>query len=409
MLTGLHCISIEGLKMSKDKNNKYSIVVGIPSYNEADNISYVAETASEGLVEYFPDHKSILVNVDNNSPDNTKEAFLGAKTKVEKKYISTADGVVGKGNNFLNLFNFAKEVEADAIIVVDADLKSISKDWIERLGRPIIDGYDYVTPFYSRHQFDATITNHICYPAIYGMLSIDIRQPIGGDFAFSSSLMDHWLKQRWSEAVKQYGIDIFMSLNALLGGFKVCQTRLGNKDHKPSSPKVGLIFEQVAETLFSTLLEHKDSWFDGDGRMIITPDSFGPKTLPEPPEVALDIHDMKEACKREYRQYETKIRKMIDPYAISKICEMFELDRYDMDTLLWAQIFYSLIYKYDKSKSEVDKKEIINILKPLYLARALSFNYNTWKHNIKYAEMEVRNQALGFASQKHYLRGLYIT
>ena len=71
--------------MKKKQSSKYNVVVGIPSYNESDSISYVTKTVDEGLREYFPDKKSIIVNVDNNSPDNTKEAFLDTKTRIEKK------------------------------------------------------------------------------------------------------------------------------------------------------------------------------------------------------------------------------------------------------------------------------------------------------------------------------------
>ena len=51
------------------------LVIGIPSYNEADNISYVVEKCSEGLCRYFPDMKSVIINVDNNSPDNTSCSY----------------------------------------------------------------------------------------------------------------------------------------------------------------------------------------------------------------------------------------------------------------------------------------------------------------------------------------------
>ena len=71
------------------QEDTFQIVVGIPSYNEADTISFVAEVIGKGLEEYFPDKRSIIINVDNNSPDNTREAFLGAKTRVEKHYITT--------------------------------------------------------------------------------------------------------------------------------------------------------------------------------------------------------------------------------------------------------------------------------------------------------------------------------
>lgn len=393
--------------MKKKQSNKYNIVVGIPSYNESDTISYVTKTVGEGLEEYFPDKKSIIVNVDNNSPDNTKEAFLDTKTRIEKKYISTAHGIRGKGNNILNLFNFAKQVGAEVIIVVDADLKSITKEWIEYLGKPVNDGYDYVTPLYSRHQFDGTITNHLCYPIMFGLFAVDIRQPIGGEFAFSSKFMKYLLKQPWTESTGQYGIDIFMSLNAVLGGFKICQSGLGTKVHKASAPKLGVMFEQVIETLLTTLVQNKNVWMIRNNGDIFVPDTFGLKVLTEPQELEIDILDLKEKCKMEYSKYQTDIKELIEPYAFSRIHEMFEMETFDLTILLWTQIFYSLIYRYDISKNEEGRKKIINALKPLYFARSLSFNYHTWKYNVKYSENEIRKSALGFASQKYYLWGLY--
>lgn len=392
---------------AQNSRKKYDIVVGIPSYNEADNISFVAETVSDGLKKHFPDCSSIIVNVDNASPDGTKEAFLNADTAFDKKYISTKPGIKGKGNNLYNLFNFAKGVQPKVIVMVDADLKSITKEWIKRLVGPVLNGYDYVIPIYSRHQFDATITNHICYPAMFGMLSFDIRQPIGGDFAFSPALMNHWLEQEWTDNIRNYGIDIFMTLNAVLGGFRICQAALGKKMHKPSAPKVGDMFEQVIITMLDILMANRDAWLKKCPENIKAPDTFGLDTLPEPDEAELDVRALKAVCHKEFNKYRDSIEEHLEPYTFGRVCEMFERDVYDMDILLWTQIFYTLLNRYDKAGKESDKKKIINTMKPLYFARSLSFNYDTWKFNVKYAEMEVRKQALGFSSQRYYLLGLY--
>ncbi|MBW2648768.1 MAG: glycosyltransferase, partial [Deltaproteobacteria bacterium] len=122
--------------------DKFDVVVGIPSYNEAKTIGYVTRMAGEGLARYFPDAKSIIVNCDNNSSDGTKEAFLSAQIpgRVKKKYISTPEGVKGKGNNLYNLFQFCRDAEAKVTIVVDADLRSITPKWIKYLGYPIKEG-----------------------------------------------------------------------------------------------------------------------------------------------------------------------------------------------------------------------------------------------------------------------------
>ncbi len=51
----------------------------------------------------------------------------------------------------------------------------------------------------------------------------------------------------------QYGVDIFMTSEAVLSGYSVAQVTLGSKIHKPSAPKLGKMFTQVVDTLFRQL------------------------------------------------------------------------------------------------------------------------------------------------------------
>ncbi|MDY7036367.1 MAG: glycosyltransferase, partial [Thermodesulfobacteriota bacterium] len=246
----------------KHSHSGAEFIVGIPSYMEADSIPFVTTQVDQGITKYFPKLESIIVNVDNNSGDDTRGAFLSTETQTPKHYISTPKGVRGKGNNFLNLFRFAAKFKdtLKCVVVVDADLRSITPEWIKYLGEPILNGYDYALPYYSRHQFDGSITNHICYPLLYGLLGKNIRQPIGGEFCFSPAMMDFWLERKWTQTTRQYGVDIFMSLNAVLGDFKICEVGLGAKIHKASAPKLGPMFTQVVTTLFDFILAEKDKW-----------------------------------------------------------------------------------------------------------------------------------------------------
>ena len=171
------------------------IVVCLPSYKEADNIAYPTKVASEGLVKYFPDLKGVIVNADNASPDDTEGVFLAMETEVPKIYITTPENTPGKGWNFANAFRKAHTLGAKAIVCVDADLQSITPEWMYYMASPILEGYDYLTPLYSRHKYDGTITNNICYPLVYGILCRNTRQPIGGDFALSGGLADHIIAQ----------------------------------------------------------------------------------------------------------------------------------------------------------------------------------------------------------------------
>ncbi len=395
---------------------KYDVAVGIPSYNESKTIGHVAKMAGKGLSEYFPDARSIIVNCDNHSPDDTKGAFLSVETPVPKKYITTDEGVKGKGNNFWNFFNFCREADVKVAIVVDADLRSIEPEWIKYLGYPIRNGSDFVTPLYSRHQFDGTITNHLCYPLVFSLTGFDLRQPIGGDFAFSPRLCSYWLEQPWSDMTRQYGIDIFMSLNALFGGFKVCQAGLGTKIHNASAPKLGQMFEEVIYTLFATIVANKEKWLEAwlqpsqetlwqtEIRQV---ECYGLQKMLEPQSFKIDVLKLKENCREEYKKYHELVKWHVSPYCYQKVHGMFLMDNYNIDIMLWSQIVYSLLYLFGRGTEE-SRREIINVLKPLYFARSITFDYQTWRYSIAYAEEEIKSDAMAFLSQKPYLLGLYL-
>ncbi len=398
--------------------DRFDVVVGIPSYNESQTIGYVTRMVGEGLAEYFPDAASIIVNCDNNSPDGTKEAFLSADVpdKIRKKYISTPEGIKGKGNNFYNLFRFCRDAKAKVTIVVDADLRSITPEWIKYLGYPIKEGEDFVAPLYSRHQFDATITNHLCYPLIFSLARFDVRQPIGGDFAFSPRLCSCWLDQEWTDMTRQYGIDIFMSLNAVFSGFNICESGLGNKIHNASAPKLGKMFEEVVYTLFSTLLRHRHVWLEAplleDSPDIYRPEhtinQYGLEKMMEPQALSIDILGLKKQCRDEYETYKHLIKQYLNPYDYNWIRYMFMVDDYDLNTMIWTQIVYRLLFLFDDAPEET-KQEIIDALKPLYFARCITFDYTTFRYSADFVRKEIKNQSRAFLSQKPYLMGLYLS
>lgn len=383
-------------------------IVGIPSYMEADTISFVTRQTDLGLTRYFSSLKTVIVNVDNNSEDNTKGAFLSTKTQTPKLYISTPSGVKGKGNNFLNLFQFAQDHSRTLRggVVIDADLRSITPEWIKHLGEPILKGYDYALPLYSRHQFDGTITNHLCYPLFYGLLAEDLRQPIGGEFGFSSALIKHWLKQNWNSSAKQYGVDVFMTLYAIFGKFKICQVGLGAKIHKASSPKLGPMFTQVITTLFNLLLEHESAWIAAPMIKPKPKARFGIKELGWPQELKIDMRELKDKLRQEYFPREKLLKRILSDYAFSSLIEMFEHDIYNIDILMWTQVVYQLLFSY-RNGSQKTKKDIVEALKPLYFARSVTFDYETWRYSPKYVEEAILAQAKAFASQKPYYLGLH--
>ena len=61
------------------------------------------------------------------------------------------------------------------------------------------------------------------------------------------------LKQQICEDTLYYGIDIFLTLSAIYGGFCISEIALSEKQHKPSFPKMPSMFEQVLNSAIFTL------------------------------------------------------------------------------------------------------------------------------------------------------------
>jgi glycosyltransferase involved in cell wall biosynthesis len=385
------------------------IIVGIPSYNEADSIAVPTDTAARGLQEFFPTAKSVIVNVDNDSPDGTKEAFFSTPTKVPKVYISTPPGVRGKGNNLRNLFKAAVELNARAVAVVDADLQSITPQWIQFLIEPLLGRYDYVTPIYLRHKYDGTITNHIAYPMVRTLGGIRVRQPIGGDFGFSGRLARAFLAERlWNENIANFGIDVWMTNIAVARQFNVCQAFLGTpKIHRAKDPAADLspMFVQVVSTLFDLIVEFEYLWKYISVSRPSTIFGFGLGADEQPPEVDVNTQVLFDNFMKAFDEHGDLWKKTIPTPEYNQVLKLRDItkkDRFVYDSSLWARIVFSFAVAY-KNASDKQRQQLVNALLPFYHSRVLSFVNTTLNHSAREAEEYLENIQRVFEGEKYYL------
>ena len=389
-----------------EKIKKVDLVVSIPSYNEADSISYPTKQASEGLIRYFPDKKSVIINCDNNSPDNTKQAFLNTPTEIPKIYISTPPGVKGKGNNFKNLFQKVVALKAKAIVVVDADLKSITPEWVKHLGEPLFSDFSYVAPLYVRHKYDGTITNGIAYPMTRALYGRRVRQPIGGDFGFSGKLARVYLEDKiWDEAVAHFGIDIWMTTLALNQKVQVCQAFMGRpKVHKPKDPaaSLGPMFRQVVGTIFSLTREFESFWMKVKYSKPTSIFGFGLGEVEMPPKVEVDSHKLIQNFHDGFGPYREIWEMALSKDVYQKLREIKGMKErvFNFPTDLWARILYDMAAAYRDGLSDPD--QFMDSLIPLYFGRTFSFVKKTKRLSTRQAEEAIEEDCMTFEMTKPY-------
>ncbi len=394
-------------EINPENIKKVDMVVCIPSYKEADSIIYPTTQADEGLRKYFGEYSAVIINCDNNSPDHTREAFLETPTQMPKIYLSTEPGLKGKGNNFRNLFQKVVDLKAKAVVVVDADLKSITPEWIKHLGEPLFSGFSYVAPLYIRHKYDGTITNGIAYPMTRSLYGRRVRQPIGGDFGFSGKLAPLYLESKtWSEAVANFGIDIWMTTLAMNHKAQICQAFMGRpKIHRTKDPgsDLGPMFRQVVGTIFAMMKEFSPFWLKVKYSRPTAIYGFGLGETEMPPEVSVNRENLLNQFHEGFGKYSGIWKTILSTDVYQKLLEIKDMreQEFNFPTDLWARLLFDTAASYGEVGIEVDVT--MDSLIPLYFGRTLSFVRRTEKMSIKQAEEAIEDDCTTFEMAKPYL------
>ncbi|OPZ61146.1 MAG: hypothetical protein BWY87_00015 [Deltaproteobacteria bacterium ADurb.Bin510] len=384
------------------------LIVAIPTLNEADTISLPTRQAAVALRDYFKERSSVIVNCDNNSTDGTREAFLATDTgEIPKLYVATPAGIRGKGSNLKILFRKAIELKAKAIVVLEAGTESVTPQWVKNLAEPIFNDFGYVAPLYVRHKYDASLTNAIVYPLTRCLYGRRVRQPIGGDFAFSGEMARIFAtSQLWNENVSLRGIDIWMTTIAMNQGFPICQAFVGRpKIHRPKDPGSSAtpMFRQVVGTIFEGMLAFASNWTTTRWSKPTAIFGFGLGEVELPPMVEISRTQLYESFRDGYTQNWENYRKLMPAENLQKLREIasLDLDHFELPPQIWAKILFDFAVAY--KKETLEKARTLDILLPLYRGMLLSFVNKTSEMSIQQAEEYLEEICVVFEQTKPYL------
>jgi glycosyltransferase involved in cell wall biosynthesis len=383
------------------------IVIGIPAYYSDESLAHVIKTVAEGLNLHYPDKRSLIIIADGGSTDDTREIAQSVESHHFNidVLVTIYRGIPGKGSAFRAIFEAAKYLRASGVALFDSDLKSIKTGWVHNILSPVFEGYDFVAPDYSRYKFDGTITNTIAYNLTRALYGVNIRQPIGGDFGMSRALVDHCLNQDvWDTDIAKFGVDIWLTITAITGGFRICQTRLGAKIHGEKDPAadLGPMFREVVGTIFS-LLDKDRSYLEKVKETINTP-MYGEAVGEEPVSFEVDLEKLVEYFHIGLKNFGPVWANIIeekDYAAVKKLALIRNLKNFNLPTETWVRIVYRYAAYFCKAKRQ--RFKILDTLIPLYNARVASLILILQEKNHDEAEKFYDSQAKVFESMRGYL------
>jgi glycosyltransferase involved in cell wall biosynthesis len=382
------------------------ILVGIPCFNNEKTIAHVIQMVSHGLARHYGDRRCVIFIADGGSTDDTREAAKEFEIKPwQEKIVSIYRGPGGKGTALRSVFEAAERLKIKACAVVDSDLRSITPDWVKYLISPVLEmGYQFVSPIYMRHKYDGTITNNIVYNLTRTLYGKRLRQPIGGDFAFSRELARYYAEQDvWETDVARFGIDIWMSTSAITQGFKICQSNLGVKIHDARDPgqHLGPMFRQVLWTIFSLMEKNEEYWKTIKGSSPL--EVFGFEGSAEPEPVRVDLDGMVAHFKTGFDQLSTLWKEILSPESFDEIRRAYDMDpsNFHLVTEAWVRTVYEIAATFHAWR--VNRNKLLDLMTPLYYARVASFVRQSRDMTSREAEALVEEQAQMFENEKDYL------
>jgi hypothetical protein len=383
------------------------IVIGVPSYFSGPTIMHVVKTIRSGLEKYYRDSKALIMVSDGGSTDDSRDFARSIEVNSFniEKIVTVYRGIPGKGSGLRAVFEVAEFLKARATAVFDSDLVSITPEWIRNVLEPVFNGYDYVAPDYNRYKLDGTITNTIAYNLTRALYGCRIRQPIGGDFGLSLPLVRHYLDQDvWESDVAKFGIDIWMTTSAIVGGFKICQARLGAKVHGEKDPTadLGPMFRQVVGTTFQLMESYADYWrnIKGSQEVPTLGDAIGQVPVP----FEIDQANLIEYFKIGFKNFGLVWEKFIerkDWKVIKNLVRSSSMEDFNFPIETWVRIVYQYVGVFHATPRQ--RFKVLDTMIPLYYARVASMVNELKEKNQDESEQHFEKQAKAFEDMKDYL------
>src|SRR6202142_1297773 len=362
------------------------ILVGLPTHNNAKTIGSIVETIQAGILRFFPRERAAIINADGGSRDGTPElvgsaAIADARGNskpytlrtlhaISTRYASTP----ARGTALRTILAAAELVRPKACVVISPESTQITTQWLTTLLRPIYkEEFDLVLPTYSRHRFDGILLTNLLYPMTRALYGLRIREPYASEFAFSGRLGSQFLAQNaWHDETAQAGSETELTLTAIAGGYRVCQSFLGAKEHiERRSADLVPAMRQTIGVLFSSLEPNLSLWNTRTGSDPIPTTGSEREFTLEP--LRVNRKRLREMFSTGVVELESVFQSILSPSTLAELQRIAGLEeghfRYSAE--LWVKTVYEFAAAY--RKSVISRDHIIQALAPLFRGRASTF------------------------------------
>ncbi len=392
------------------------ILIGLPTYNNAQTIGPVLGAIQAGILKYFPRERAVIINADGGSQDGTPALVTGTSIddvwKASKVYALRSFPCIttqyargpDPGTALQTILAAADLLRSKACVVISPDSTTIEADWLQRLISPIYkDNFDLVAPVYRRQKFSGVLMRNLLYPMTRAIYGYGIREPYASEFSISSRLATDFLgKDIWNDESGRIGAEIFLTVTAITDHYRVCQSFLGAKPQvdRTAADLVDAMRRTVG-ALFASLDNNFPVWSTVTESHPIT--MIGPQSEVTMEPATVDLQRLHDMFANGVAELEPVFRSILAPSTLSELQRIaaLQLSDFSYPAETWARTVFEFSGSYHKAV--INRDHIIQALAPLYRGRALTFLLEHQDGSPEDIEKSVESLCREFEQRKPYL------
>lgn len=396
------------------------ILIGLPTHNNAKTIEPVMRALQAGLLKCFPRERAAIINVDGGSHDGTPALVASASIDdiwtASKVYalrtlhcVTTTYAHTPEPGTALRLVLAAADLlRARACVLISPDATTIDVDWLQRLVHPIYsDNFDLVSPIYRRQKFEGVLMRNLLYPMLRATYGSRISEPYASEFAISGRLATDFLnKEIWNDETSRHGAEILLTVSAITGQYRVCQSFLGTKTiPQLSATDVVAAMRRTVGALFGSLDSNFPFWSAITSSQPV-PTLDGHSDV-EPETLRVSRKRLHEMFATGVNELEPVFRSILSPTTLAELQRLAALEANDFQypAELWARTVFEFAAAYHRSV--INRDHIVQALVPLYRGRSLSFFVENRNGSGNDIDHSVETLCGEFERQKPYLLELW--
>ncbi len=388
-----------------------AVALGLLTYNNAATAGRVADVAQAALARHFAGWPAVLINADAGSTDATPETLSGVglpiirathEVPAPQRTAVPFHGVPGRSAALRLAFGVAHRLGARAFALLEADVTSVTEEWVERLLRPVVEQKaDFVLAAHARARQDGAITSLLLAPMVRALFGRRLHQPLAGAWALSARLLDRLLGDpRWP-APGRHTTDFWIEGTAIAEGFTVWEAWLGARRVESGTRTADLptLLVQALGALFDVMDQYEDLWVELRPSEPV-PVTGAPVALPD---AAADTERMIGAFRRGLRDLGALWELILAPETFGDVLsvEATEDSRFRFPDDVWVRVVYdfALGHRY----GVVYREHLLRSLVPLFLGRAAAFLLETRGREAAATDAALEAVGAAFERQKRYL------